>query len=164
MAEAHAKPQTRRVAAELVEASPAQAGQWLLASPLIVFAGWLWLDFFNYYSPIPWRWLDIILGAAVYLFVIVLPLGLLAHRLVASLPRLFQNAGWDVTPLEPVRESEKYMVKYVAQAHTYAPTTQTRLWMRAAQGWVYIEIFAILAGGLLLIPIFLSATRFGFGS
>jgi hypothetical protein len=164
MTETDARPQMRRVAANLVEASPNPAGQWLLASPLIVYMGWLWLDIFNYYSPVPWRWLDMILGAVVYLLLIILPLGLLAHRLITSLPRLFQNAGWDVVPLEPVRESEQYMVKYVAQEKAYAPFTQARVWQRAAQGWVYIEIFAILAGALLLIPIFLSATRFGFGS
>ncbi len=164
MSNADTKPQTRQVAANLVEASPSQVGQWLLASPLIVYLGWLWLDIFNHYSPIPWRWLDMILGAALYLFVFILPLGLLAHRFVASFPRIFQNAGWDVVALEPVRESEQYTVRYVAKARTFAPTTQSRLWLRAAQGWVYLEIFAILAGGLLLIPIFLSATRFGFGS
>jgi len=163
MAESNAKPTVRSVAANLIEASPAQAGQWLLASPLIIYVAWFWLDIFNHYSPIPWRWLDTLLGAAFYVILVILPLGRLAHRLITSLPRVFQNAGWDVVALEPVRESEQYMVKYIAQERTYAPTTQRRLWMRAAQGWVYIEIVAILVGGLLLIPIFLSATRFGFG-
>lgn len=164
MSESNVKPRIRQVAADLMESTPSQAGQWLLASPLIVYAGWLWLDIFNHYSPIPWRWLDLILGAAIYLMVLIVPLGLVAHRTVTSLPRVFQNAGWDVVPLEPVRESEQYMVKYIAHGRKYAPTTPTRLLLRAAQGSVYIEIFAILAGGLLLIPIFLSATQFGFGS
>lgn len=162
--ETNSKPRMRQVEANLMESTPSQAGQWLLASPLIVYVGWLWLDIFNHYSPISWRWLDSILGAALYLLLFTLPLGLLAHRLITSLPRVFQNVGWDVVPLEPVRESEQYMVRYIPHGRIYAPITQTRLWLRAAQGWVYIEIFAILAGGILLIPIFLSATQFGFGS
>ncbi len=167
MNESNVKPdklQRRSVAADLVEGSPGQAGQWALAAPLIVYLAWLWLDLFVHYSPIAWTLLDAALGLAIFILFVVLPVGLLAHRLVTSFPRLFQNTGWDVVPLEPVRDSEKYAVKYVAQRRTYAPTSQTRIWQRAAQGWVYVEVIVILVGGVLLIPLFLSATRFGFGS
>ena len=74
---------------------------WLLASPFLVFVLWLWVDVFAYYSPVPWKWLDVLIGAAVYALLVVLPLGWLAHRAVTAVPRLFQHAGWDIQPLEP---------------------------------------------------------------
>lgn len=151
------------VSADLVEASPSALGQWILAAPFVAFLAWTWLDLFAHYSPIPWRWLDLILGAAIFLFALLLPLGLAAHRLVTSFPRLFQYAGWDVQPVEPVREAEQYLVRFVPRHRQRAANDWPRLWTRAAQGWVYLEIFAILAGGLLMIPIFLSASEFGFG-
>ncbi len=163
MTVAKGSPGRRTVPADLVEATPWTTGQWLLASPLVVYLGWLWVDLFVYYSPVPWRWLDTLLAIAAYLFVLLLPLGLLAHRAVTALPRLFQNAGWDVVPLEAVREAEQYTVRYVPQARRRAPTSWARLWMRAAQGWVYLEIAAVLLGGLLLIPLMMSAGDFGFG-
>jgi hypothetical protein len=35
--------------------------------------------------------------------------------------------------------------------------------MRAAQGWVYLEIAAIFIGAIAVIPLFFSALDFGFG-
>jgi hypothetical protein len=157
------KFERRKVQADLIEATPSATGYWLLASPLLVFAGWSWLDLFNYLSPVPWRWLDILLGLGVYLLLIILPLGVLAHWLVTALPRLFQNTGWDVQPVEPVSEAEMYMVRYVPRKRQRAPTTWQRLWLRAAQGWVYLEITAIFVGAVLMIPLFFSATDYGFG-
>jgi hypothetical protein len=158
-----ARPTKRSVDAALTEATPEAWGQWLLALPLLGFVGWVWVDLFVHFSPIPWRWLDILLALAIGLLLVVLPLGNLAWRAVTAFPRLFQNAGWDVAPLEPVREAEQYMVRYVAVSRERLPTTWPRLWRRAAQGWVYLEIVAIFVGAALLIPIFLSVSDFGFG-
>lgn len=159
------KIERRSVAADLVEATPPAngLGYWVLASPLIVFAGWLWSDLFALLSPLPWYWVDLLLALAVYLVAIILPLGWLAHRGVTSSPRLFQKAGWDVQPLEAVREEERYLVDYAIRQRHRAPNSWARTWLRAAQGWVYIEIFVILAGGVAMIPLFFSATEFGFG-
>ena len=157
---------TRRdVPADLIEATPAAGafGHWLLASPLLLFLAWLWVDVFAFWSPLPWYWVDVLLGLAVYAFVLVLPLGLLAHGLVTALPGLFQNAGGDVQPLEPVVEREQYMVRYVTRARRRAPTTWSRLWVRAGQGWVYWEIFVILGGAVAAVPLFFSMLEFGFG-
>lgn len=164
-AEDEQKPTKRTVAADLIEATPASGGvgHWLLASPLILFLGWLWIDLFSYLSPIPWYWLDAIVAVAVFLYAVILPVGNLAHRLVTALPRPFQHSGWDVAPLEPVRPEEAYMVRYAYRNKRRAELTWERAWLRAAQGWVYLEIAAIFLGALLIIPIFLSATDFGFG-
>ena len=74
------KLERRQVPAKLVEATPNAAGQWLLAGPMLVFLGWIFLDLFVSVSPIPWRWLDMILGTFVFLALIVLPFGLAAHH------------------------------------------------------------------------------------
>lgn len=160
-----AKVSYREVPAELIEATPGHGalGQWLLASPLLIFLAWLWVDLFAHYSPLPSYWLDVLIGLALFALVLVLPLGVIAHALVTALPRLFQNAGWDVQPLEPVAEREQYLVHYRPQARRRASTTWGRLWLRAAQGWVYWEIFVILAAGVAAVPLFLSAIDFGFG-
>jgi hypothetical protein len=160
-----AKIERRQVPANLVEATPGNNGlsQWLLASPLLLLLGWTWLDLFVHFSPLPWFWVDALLGMAVYALLIVLPLGWLAHRFVTTFPRLFQKAGWDVQPLEPVREAEQYMVHYVPQQRQRAAHTWARAWLRAAQGWVYLEIAAILGAGLFLVPLFFSALDAGFG-
>lgn len=157
--------QRKEVPSLLVEATPIANGlfNWILASPMILFVGWLWVDLFAYFDPIPWYWLDALLGALIYLFLIVLPFGYLAHRLVTSFPALFQNAGWDVQPLEEVRPEEQYTVKYVCVQKERADTNKARIWMRAAQGWVYIEIATILIGAIVMIPLFFSAMDFGFG-
>jgi hypothetical protein len=156
----------RQVPALLIESTPPANGllYWILASPMILFVGWFWVDLFAYFDPIPWYWLDFILGALIYIFLILLPLGYLAHRLVTSLPKLFQNAGWDVQPLEDVRPEQMYSVTYLYTGIERAPTTRSRIWMRAAQGWVYIEIAAIFIGAIAMIPLFFSAVEFGFGS
>jgi hypothetical protein len=159
------KVSIRDVPADLVEATPSSGGlpQWLLASPLLLFLAWIWVDLFAHYSPIPWYWVDAVLGIVLFALLIVLPLGLLAHAIVTSLPRLFQHAGWDVQPLEPVAEREIYLVRYVPQRRHRAATNWGRLWLRAAQGWVYLEIVVILVGAIAAIPLFFSATEFGFG-
>lgn len=158
------RPERRVVPANLIEATPGGSaiGHWVLASPLLIFVAWLWLDIFAYYSPLP-RPVDWLLGGAVYLLLFILPLGLLAHLIITSLPRPFQNAGWDVQPLERVSEAEQYIVRYSYRARRRAPTTWSRLWMRAAQGWVYLEIAVILVGAVAMIPLFFSAADFGFG-
>jgi hypothetical protein len=95
----------RKVPARLIETTPNANGlfNWILASPMILFMGWLWIDLFAHFDPIPWYWLDAIVGAVLYCLLILLPFGYLAHRLVTALPRLFQHAGWDVQPLTAVR-------------------------------------------------------------
>jgi hypothetical protein len=81
-----------------------------------------------------------------FLAAVVLPFGWLAHRLVTAAPRLFQQAGWDVQPLEPVREQELYPGAIVFRPEHRAPHSWSRQWLRGAQGWVYIEIAVILLG------------------
>jgi len=165
MTETTTKPARRQTPALLIEATPPAngVGYWLLAAPMIVYLAWLWVDIFAYYSPIPWRWLDWMLGALVYWFLFVLPAGYAAHRLVTSFPRLFQHAGWDVQPLETVRPAEQYTIRYIFTGRRPAPLNRRRIWLRAAQGWVYLEVTAILAGFVLMIPLFFSAVEFGFG-
>ncbi len=149
----------------MVEATPGSGalGQWLLASPLLIFLAWLWVDLFANYSPLPWYWSDVLLALPLFALVVVLPLGVLAHAIVTAAPGLFQNAGWDVQPLEPVTEREQYLVRYVPHRRHRAPTHWKRLWLRAAQGWVYWEIFVILAGAIAAVPLFFSAMDLGFG-
>lgn len=158
-----APPSRRIVRADFVEATPGAAGQWALASPFVVFVGWLFSDLFIAFVPLPWQWLNVVLAIIVYLCLVVLPLGVLAHWIVTSLPRIFQYAGWDVEPLEPVTEAEQYSVRYRHRARKRAAFSWNRAWLRAAQGWVYLEIFAIFAGAVALIPIFLSVSDYGFG-
>ncbi|MEZ4865344.1 MAG: hypothetical protein R3C14_28810 [Caldilineaceae bacterium] len=155
----------RKVAADLIEATPGMGGlgHWLLASPTLIFILWLWVDIFQYWSPLSLRWLNLLISVPLFVLVIVLPLGYLAHRLVLSLPRLLQHAGWDIQPLETVRPEEMYTVRYLYQQRHWAPHTWPRLWLRVAQGWVYLEILAIFAGAILMPIIFFSAVDFGFG-
>jgi len=158
-------PTRRTVPAKLIESTPDRrgVGQWLLASPMLIFVGWLAVDLFAALSPLPWRWLDLILGALVYVFLIVLPAGVIAHWLITALPRPFQHSGWDVIPMQAVAPEEIYLVKYAYVERNRAATNWSRLWLRAAQGWVYLEIAAIFAGAILMIPLFLSVSEFGFG-
>ena len=159
-----AKIEKRRVNVNLIEQTPGNhaLGQWVLASPMLLFLAWLWIDVFNYYSPLP-RLLDYALGLIVFVGVIVLPFGLLAHRIVTSLPKLFHHAGWDAQPLAPIAPEEQYLVKYVYQDTVRAASTWERRWLRAAQGWVFLEIAAIFVGAVAMVPLFFSATEFGFG-
>jgi len=154
----------REVPADLVESTPGTGGlgQWLLASPCLIFLAWLWVDLVHLFSPLPY-WPDVVLGLVLFVFVIVLPFGVLAHRLVLSFPRLFHNAGWDVEPLEPVKLAEQYMVRYRYQQRQWATNSWPRTWLRAAQGWVFLEIAAILIGAVAMIPLFFSVSEFGFG-
>ena len=163
--EAANRAKRRLVPADLVETTP-DAGavlHWALAAPILLFLAWMWVDAFAHYSPLRMYWLDAGLGLVAYGAVIVLPLGMAAHRIVTSAPRLFQHAGWDLLPLEPVAAEEQYLVHYGYQVRHRAQGTVQRRLMRAAQGWVYIEIAAIFLGAALLIPLFLSASEFGFG-
>jgi hypothetical protein len=161
----NAKVTRREVPALLIEATPPVngLGYWLLAAPMILFLAWLWLDIFAYYSPIPWRGLDWLLGGALYWFLFVLPVGYGAHGLVTAFPRPFQHTGWDVRPLESVRPGEFYTVRYLFTGRQPAARTRQRIWLRAAQGWVYLEVAAIFVGFVLMVPLFFSAVEFGFG-
>lgn len=164
------KPDTKRlrfrdVPADLVETTPDNGGlfHWILASPMLIFLAWVWIDLFAHYSPITLYWLDVALSLIVFLLVIVLPFGVGAFYLVTAAPRLFSHAGWDVQPLEPLSEAEMHLVRYHYRERHRAPNRWRQAWIRAAQGWVYLEIAAILIGGVLMIPIFLSVSEFGFG-
>jgi hypothetical protein len=168
--EAEAKPNRSRpayrvVAADLVESVPDNGGlaHWVLASPALIFLAWLWVDLFAHFSPIASYWTDAVIGLVIYLFVVVLPFGLGAFYLVTTFPRLFSHAGWDVQPLETVSEAEMYLVRYRFQNCRRAPNHWQQLWPRAAKGWVYLEVAAILIGGVAMIPLFLSVSEFGFG-
>ncbi len=159
------KQARREVQARLVETTPRANGweYWILAAPTILFFGWLWVDLFGLFSPIPWQPLELLLGALAYILLILLPFGYGAHRLVTSFPRVFQQAGWTVRPLEPIRPAEWYAVKYVFTAQERAVTDRRRIWLRVAQGWVYLEVGAILIGSMAMVPLFFSAIEFGFG-
>jgi hypothetical protein len=155
----------REVAADLIEAVPDNGAlsHWILASPMLLFLAWLWVDVFAHFSPLASYWVDVVLGLIIFVLVAVLPLGVGAYFLVSALPRLFSHAGWDVQPLEPVSEAEMYMVRYRYVRRHRAPTTWRQSCLRAAQGWVYLEIATILVGAVVMIPIFFSASEFGFG-
>ncbi|MCB0079408.1 MAG: hypothetical protein KDE47_00685 [Caldilineaceae bacterium] len=159
------KFERRTVAADLVEATPGGngIGYWILASPMLLFLLWMWVDFIHLLSPLENRFLNVFIGTLIFIGLIILPLGLLAHRLILLFPRIFQNAGWDVQPLEPVREEEMYVVRYQFQARHWANNSWPRAWLRAAQGWVYLEITAIFVGAIVMIPLFFSAVEYGFG-
>lgn len=155
----------RKVRAHLVEATPGTGGwgHWILSAPAICFLGWLWLDLFKILSPIQPRPLELLLGAVIYIVCILLPCGYGAHRLVTSFPGFFQQAGWTVKPQEPVKPAELHIVRYVFTSRERAVTDSRRIVLRAAQGWVYLEIGAILVGAVVMIPLFFSAVEFGFG-
>ena len=155
----------RKVKAHLVEATPDAGGwgHWILAAPAICFLGWLWLDLFGILSPLQSRPVDFLLGVLVYVFLILLPFGYGAHRFVTTFPGIFQQAGWTVQPLEAVKPEEQHIVRYVGVTRERAGTDGRRILLRAAQGWVYLEIGAILAGAVAMVPLFFSAVEFGFG-
>lgn len=153
------------VPADLVEATPGAngLGQWILASPTLLFLAWLWVDLFHLLSPLENRFINVFVGTLIYIGLMVLPFGLLAHRLILAFPRLFHNAGWDIQPLEPVKPEEIYLVRYQYKQRHWARSTWPRRWVRAAQGWVYLEIILIFVGAIAMIPLFFSAVEFGFG-
>jgi len=156
----------RKVKAHLVEATPGGGAwvHWVLASPAICFLGWLWLDLFGVFSPFASRPAVLFLGALIYFVLILLPFGYGAHRFVTSFPGIFQQAGWNVHPLEPVKPEEQHIVKYVCVTRERAGTDPGRVLLRVAQGWVYLEIAAVLVGAVAMVPLFFSAVEFGFGS
>lgn len=155
----------RTVPADLYETTPDAHGtwHWLLASPMLLFLAWIWVDLFAHYSPLSLFAVDAVLAALVFLAVIVLPLGLLAFWVVSAFPRLFGHAGWDVHPLEAVSAAEAPLVRFRYRERHRAQITWPRVIARAGQGWVYLEILAILVGGVLMAPVFFSASEFGFG-
>ena len=134
-----------------------------MASPCILCIAWLWIDIFAYFSPISNYGIDIAIGLIFFIPLILLPAGYIAHFCVTALPGLFQHAGWDVQPLEAVALAEQYMVRYRYQARYRSQNSWHRIWIRSAQGWFYLEIAAIFAGALLVIPLYLSAVEYGFG-
>ena len=153
------------VPADLIEATPERNGllEWILASPMIVFLLWAWVDLFAWLSPIPWYWLDALVGTAVFALLIVLPLGLVTHWIVTAIPSVFQRAGWELQFLEPVDEAKVPFTRWEIRTYRRAPTSWARLWLRAAQGWVWLEMATILVGGIVMIPLFFNAVEFGFG-
>ena len=155
----------RKVKAHLIEATPDSGGwgHWVLSAPAICFSGWLWLDLFRAISPIESPPVDLLLGTFAFVFLILLPFGYGAHRFVTSFPGVFQQAGWTVQPLEPVKPEEQHTVKYVSSTKERAATDGRRILLRVAQGWVYLEIGAILVGAVAMVPLFFSAVEFGFG-
>lgn len=164
------QPEKKRVAyrtvqADLIESQPDNGGlaHWALASPMLIFLAWVWIDLFAHFSPITIYWLDVVLAVVVYLLVIVLPIGVGAFYVVTAVPRLFGHAGWDVQPLEPLSDSEMYTARFQYQTRRRAPNSWGQMWLRAAQGWVYVEIATILIGAVAMIPAYISATEFGFG-
>ena len=159
------KQMRREVLALLVEATPTANGwgYWILAAPMILFLGWLWVDLFIVFSPIPSEPLDMLFGMLAYILFILLPFGYGAHRFVTSFPRVFQQVGWDIQPMEPVRPAEQYMIKYIYTECQRAATDRRRVWLRVAQGWVYLEIAAIFIGFVAMVPLFFSAVEFGVG-
>ena len=159
------KKERRKVRAHLVEATPGGGGwgHWVLSAPAIFFIGWFWLDLFRILSPFQARTIDLPLGALAYVVLILLPFGYGAHRFVTSFPGIFQQAGWTVQPLEPVRPEEQHIVRYICASRERAETDGRRFLLRVAQGWVYLEIGAILVGAVVMVPLFFSAVEFGFG-
>ncbi|MDE0200289.1 MAG: hypothetical protein OXK78_18935 [Caldilineaceae bacterium] len=155
----------RKVKAHLVEATPGAGGwgHWVLSAPAICFLGWLWLDVFGILSPFQSRPVDLLLGTLTYVVLILLPFGYGAHRLVTSFPGIFQQAGWTVQPMEPVKPEEQHIVRYIGITRERAETDGRRILLRVAQGWVYLEIGAILVSAVAMVPLFFSAVEFGFG-
>jgi hypothetical protein len=155
----------RQVQSDLVEATPQAGGwgHWILSAPGIGFIGWLWLDLFSIFSPIDSRPIELVLGVLAFVILILFPFGYGAHRLVTSFPRMFQQAGWTVLPRETVRPQELHNVRYEFTTRERAVTDGRRIMLRVAQGWVYLEIGAILVGFVAMVPLFFSAIEFGFG-
>lgn len=151
--------------ADLVEATPAAGGlwHWILASPALLFLAWNWIALLDTINFTGNSSLNILLGCISFIALIVLPLGYLAHRFVTGMPRLFQAAGWEIKPRKEIPEAELFTTRYTYRDKQRSATSWHRIWLRTAQGWVYLEIAAIFIGAILLIPLFFSALQFGFG-
>jgi len=161
------KPKFERlqIDADLLEATPSANGlwHWILASPLLLFLAWNWIAIADTLSPLPWMWVNIVLSGIAFIVLLVLPLGCVGFWIVSAFPQIFHHAGWELQPRETYPVERMYSAKFTYQDRARATTNWPRIFMRAAQGWVYLEIFAIFAGAILLIPLFLSVTQFGFG-
>jgi len=155
-----------QIDADLLEATPSANGlwHWILASPLLLFIAWNWIAIADTLSPIPWMWVNIVLSGIAFIALLVLPLGNLGFLVVSMFPRIFQHAGWELQPRETYEIERMYSAKYTYLKRARATTNWSRIFLRAAQGWVYLEIFVIFAGAILMIPLFWSASQFGFGS
>jgi hypothetical protein len=155
----------REVPADLIEATPGHGGlgHWVLASPLLLFLCWLWVDLIRALRPFPFDWLNALLGVLLFVALIVLPFGVAAHYMILAAPRLFHSAGWDIVPLEPVAQAEQYLVRYKYRTKHRAKLDWRRIWLRAVQGWVFIEMAVILIGAVVMLPLYMSAVEFGFG-
>ena len=153
------------VDADLIEATPIYGGlgHWILASPMILFLAWNWIALIDALGPTAYGWLNILLASILFLLLIILPFGYAAHWLITALPRLFQRAGWELLPRQKVPLEVQYTARYIYRSKERAQTNWSRIWMRCAQGWVYLEIATIFAGALLLVPLFFSVSDFGFG-
>lgn len=160
-----AKFERLEVDADLLEATPTANGlwHWILASPILLFIAWNWIALADTFSPIPYMWVNIVLSGLAFIFLFVLPVGNLGFYIVSLFPRLFHNAGWELQPRKFYPEERMYTAKIHYHDRARATTNWPRIMMRAAQGWVYLEIFAIFAGALMMIPLFLSVSQFGFG-
>ena len=156
--------QRKEVRARLVEMTPGANGfyYWILSAPMIVFLGWLWVDLIELISNAS-RPIGLTLGAATFIALVILPLGYGAHRLVTSFPGIFQRAGWTIHPLAPLSPAEQYSVKYIVVSRERAATNTRRIFLRVAQGWVYLEIAIVLIGAVAIVPLYLSAVEFGLG-
>lgn len=155
----------QRIDADLLEATPTAGGlwHWILASPMLIFLAWTWIELVDRVGVTAWSWVNILIGSITFIVLIVLPLGYLAHRIVTSFPRLFKASGWDVQPRVKVSEMELYMAKVTYHDRERAHTNWERMWLRAAQGWVYLEIAAIFGGAIVMFPLFFSAMQFSRG-
>ena len=151
--------------ADLIEATPSYGGlgHWILASPTILFLAWNWIALIDTLEPTGYSWLNILIAGILLIGLIILPFGYAAHWIITAMPRLFQRAGWELVPRETVPLKQVYTAHYVYCSKQRARTSWNRVWMRCAQGWVYLEIFIIFAGAILMVPLFFSASEFGFG-
>lgn len=159
------KAKRQQIDVDLLEATPTAGGlwHWMLASPTLIFLAWNWIALLDTLDVTGWSWLNIVIGTLTFVVVLVLPFGYLAHRLVTALPSLFQAAGWEVRPRERVSEARLYTARHVYREKERATTNWNRIWLRTAQGWVYLEIAFIFLGVILMVIVFFSVLQFGFG-
>ncbi|MEM7132422.1 MAG: hypothetical protein AAF702_39330 [Chloroflexota bacterium] len=154
-----------KVDVDLLEVTPTAGGlwHWMLASPALLFLAWNWIALLDALRVTNWSWLNILIGCVTFIVVWVLPLGYAAHWLVTAFPRIFQAAGWEEIPREEIADTKFYMAQRIYKDRERASTNWNRVWLRVAQGWVYLEIFGIFLGVILMAIIFFSVLQFGFG-